>query len=87
MVEFNLPKNSQVKPGKVWNQASGNTRAFQVYRWNPDDEANPQLDTYHVDLDDCGPMVLDALIKIKMILTQRLHSDGLVVKVYADHVQ
>ncbi|MGC6390284.1 MAG: succinate dehydrogenase iron-sulfur subunit [Alphaproteobacteria bacterium] len=65
MVEFNLPKNSQVKPGKVWNQASGNTRAFQVYRWNPDDEANPQLDTYHVDLDDCGPMVLDALIKIK----------------------
>jgi succinate dehydrogenase / fumarate reductase iron-sulfur subunit len=65
MVEFNLPKNSQVKPGKVWNEASGNTRAFQVYRWNPDDEANPQLDTYHVDLDDCGPMVLDALIKIK----------------------
>ena len=26
---------------------------------------NPRIDTYDVDLDDCGPMVLDALIKIK----------------------
>jgi Succinate dehydrogenase/fumarate reductase, Fe-S protein subunit len=65
MVEFTLPKNSKVTNGKVWNQAEGRSRAFKIYRWNPDDEANPRLDTYHVDLDDCGPMVLDALIKIK----------------------
>ncbi len=65
MVEFTLPKNSKVTNGKVWNQAEGRSRAFKIYRWNPDDETNPRLDTYHVDLDDCGPMVLDALIKIK----------------------
>ncbi|RCL81022.1 MAG: succinate dehydrogenase iron-sulfur subunit, partial [SAR116 cluster bacterium] len=65
MVEFTLPKNSKVTNGKVWNQAEGHARAFKIYRWNPDDEANPRLDTYHVDLDECGPMVLDALIKIK----------------------
>ena len=37
----------------------------QDYRWSPDDGANPRVDTYHVDMDTCGPMVLDALIKIK----------------------
>lgn len=48
-------------------EASGtpNIKEFRVYRWNPDDAGNPQIDTYHVDLDNCGPMVLDALIKIK----------------------
>ena len=40
-------------------------RAFRIYRWNPDDGQNPRTDTYEVDLDACGPMVLDALIKIK----------------------
>ncbi|MCY3732255.1 MAG: succinate dehydrogenase iron-sulfur subunit [Rhodospirillaceae bacterium] len=40
-------------------------RAFSVYRYNPDSGANPALDTYDVDMDSCGPMVLDALIKIK----------------------
>ncbi len=38
---------------------------FRIYRWNPDDDANPHIDTYYVDRDDCGPMVLDALIWIK----------------------
>jgi len=40
-------------------------RAFKVYRWNPDDGKNPVIDTFEIDLNDCGPMVLDALIKIK----------------------
>ena len=40
-------------------------RVFQIYRWSPDDDENPRLDSFEVDLDDCGPMVLDALIKIK----------------------
>ena len=31
----------------------------------PDEDANPRYDTYEIDLDACGPMVLDALIKIK----------------------
>ncbi len=67
MVQLTLPKNSKVGEGKVWSEPSGggNIRAFRVYRWNPDDGGNPTVDTYHVDLDTCGPMVLDALIKIK----------------------
>ncbi|HUO93537.1 MAG TPA: succinate dehydrogenase iron-sulfur subunit [Rhizomicrobium sp.] len=72
MVQFNLPKNSQVKKGKAWPApvtANGKkpkrTKDFKVYRYNPDEDANPRMDIYRVDLDSCGPMVLDALIKIK----------------------
>jgi len=46
--------------------ASGsNMKEFKVYRYNPDTNEKPKLVSYNVDLDDCGPMVLDALIKIK----------------------
>ncbi|MDJ0947174.1 MAG: succinate dehydrogenase iron-sulfur subunit [Kiloniellales bacterium] len=67
MVEFALPANSKINAGKAWPKPEGakQTRTFKVYRWNPDDGANPQVDTYELDLEDCGPMVLDALIKIK----------------------
>lgn len=67
MVELTLPKNSQIGKGKAWksDKTSGNTKTFKVYRWNPDDGQNPQMDSYEVDMDNCGPMVLDALIKIK----------------------
>ncbi len=67
MVEFALPKNSKIGPGKTHKAPAGakNVKAFKVYRWDPDGDANPRLDTYEVDLDACGPMVLDALIKIK----------------------
>lgn len=67
MVEFALPKNSKVKKGKLHKAPEGatNVRNFQVYRWSPEDDENPRVDTYEVDMDTCGPMVLDALIKIK----------------------
>ena len=66
MVQFTLPKNSKIRTGKTWPKPEGtNLRKFQVYRWNPDDGENPRVDTYFVDLDKCGPMILDALIKIK----------------------
>ena len=67
MVEFALPANSKVQPGKTHEApaAAKEPRQFKIYRYNPDDKANPRLDTYTVDLADCGPMVLDALIKIK----------------------
>ena len=67
MVEFALPANSKVKPGKTHAAPAGakRPRDFKIYRYNPDTPENPRLDTYIVDLDDCGPMVLDALIKIK----------------------
>ena len=67
MVEFTLPKNSRVTEGKVWPKPAGAKRLieFRIYRWNPDDGANPRIDTFFVDRDDCGPMVLDAIIWIK----------------------
>ena len=65
MSEFVLPKNSRMSPGKTWPKAAAAAREFRIYRWNPDDGNNPRVDTYWVDLDDCGPMVLDALIWIK----------------------
>lgn len=67
MAEFSLPANSKVKDGKKWPAAAGAKRAktFRIYRWNQEDGENPHVDTYTVDLDDCGPMVLDALIKLK----------------------
>ncbi len=67
MVQFTLPKNSKIGTGKEWPKpaAATQTREFKVYRWNPEDGHNPRVDTYHVDLHDCGPMILDALIWIK----------------------
>jgi succinate dehydrogenase / fumarate reductase iron-sulfur subunit len=67
MVQLTLPRNSKVKTGKTWDKPSGaaNLREFKIYRWSPDEGGNPRVDTYFVDLDTCGPMVLDGLIKIK----------------------
>ena len=67
MVEFTLPANSKVKEGRIHRAVAGagRVRNFKIYRWNPDDGQNPHIDTYEVDMDTCGPMVLDALIKIK----------------------
>lgn len=67
MVQLTLPKNSTVQQGKSWPKpdGAGKVREFKIYRWNPDDGNNPRVDTYHVDTDDCGPMVLDALLWIK----------------------
>ncbi|MEK9741396.1 MAG: succinate dehydrogenase iron-sulfur subunit [Pelagibacteraceae bacterium] len=67
MVQFALPKNSTIQKGKYFSQKgqSKNIKKVNVYRWNPEDNQNPRLDTYEVDMDNCGPMVLDALIKIK----------------------
>jgi succinate dehydrogenase / fumarate reductase iron-sulfur subunit len=67
MVEFTLPKNSKVVRGKTHKAAAGAKRIkrFKIYRYDPDSGENPRLDTYEIDVDRCGPMVLDALIKIK----------------------
>ena len=67
MAQFTLPKNSKVKQGKTISAAGGakNKKVFRVYRWDPDSGENPSIDTYEIDLDKCGPMVLDAIIYIK----------------------
>lgn len=67
MAEFTLPKNSKIQTGKTFkaSQDAKNIKTFQVYRWDPEIGDNPRMDSYEIDLDKCGPMVLDALIKIK----------------------
>jgi succinate dehydrogenase / fumarate reductase iron-sulfur subunit len=67
MAEFKLPANSKIGKGKTYAASSDakNTKFFHVYRWDPDSGENPRVDTFEVDLDSCGPMVLDAVIKIK----------------------
>ncbi|MEJ2534183.1 MAG: succinate dehydrogenase assembly factor 2 [Gammaproteobacteria bacterium] len=67
MLQLRLPKESRPVRGKHHAAAEGaeHVRRFHVYRWDPDEGGNPRIDTYEVGLDDCGPMVLDAIIKIK----------------------
>jgi len=68
MAEFTLPKNSKVQPGKKIDAAAKDAarkKTFKVYRYDPDTNENPRLDEFTIDLDDCGPMVLDAIIHIK----------------------
>ena len=67
MAEFRLPKNSRPKKGGTVHKAEGaaKVRKFKVYRYDPDKRENQHFDTFEIDLDKCGPMVLDALIKMK----------------------
>ena len=66
MAEFFLPRNSVPKKGKSWPAEEGKRlKTFRVYRYDPDTGANPRWDRYTIDLDKTGPMVLDALVKIK----------------------
>jgi len=67
MVEFSLPKNSRLTEGKTFPAAADakNVKVFEVYRWDPDSGENPRIDHYEIDLEQCGPMVLDAILKIK----------------------
>ncbi|MCK6419084.1 MAG: succinate dehydrogenase iron-sulfur subunit [Alphaproteobacteria bacterium] len=74
MAELFLPANSKPHKGRTIDVANGAKRAksFHVYRYDPDDKdeksgqpKNPRMDTYVIDLDKCGPMVLDALGYIK----------------------
>lgn len=64
---FGVPNGSQIEPGRAWTVPEGATRTkqFKVYRYNPDSGEKLRLDLFEVDLDDCGPMILDALIWIK----------------------
>lgn len=67
MAEFRLPKNSRVTKGKRFDAPEGakNVKTFRIYRWEPEAGENPRVDSFEIDLDKCGPMVLDAVIKIK----------------------
>eukprot|EP00270_Netrium_digitus_P008963 TRINITY_DN2709_c0_g1_i1.p1 TRINITY_DN2709_c0_g1~~TRINITY_DN2709_c0_g1_i1.p1 ORF type:complete len:315 (+),score=51.42 TRINITY_DN2709_c0_g1_i1:59-946(+) len=42
-----------------------NLKKLAIYRWNPDKGSKPVMGTYTIDTNSCGPMVLDALLKVK----------------------
>ncbi len=67
MGKFTLDKKSRVVKGEVFNVANNakNKATVKIYRYNPDDNKNPQINTYILDLDVVGNMVLDVLIYIK----------------------
>jgi succinate dehydrogenase / fumarate reductase iron-sulfur subunit len=67
MAEFRLPPNSRVKEGKMHKSVKPckSPKKVKIYRYDPDSGENPRVDTYEIDTKECGPMVLDALIKIK----------------------
>ena len=67
MTQFRLPSGSEVRAG-AWHRAVGqaaHVRRFRIYRFDPDSDRNPRLDTYEIDMGACGPMILDVLLRIK----------------------
>jgi len=50
----------------AWGLRSEKKKTFAIYRWDPEQPGSkPKMENYEIDLNNCGPMVLDALIKIK----------------------
>ncbi|MFZ1100224.1 MAG: hypothetical protein WAN26_12570 [Steroidobacteraceae bacterium] len=72
---FPVPKNlgvsaeSRIERGRTWSAPMGATR---LKTFEMDSGHNPRLGSFEVDLDDCGPMVLDVLIWIKNVNTPSL---------------
>jgi succinate dehydrogenase / fumarate reductase, iron-sulfur subunit len=68
MVSLRLPSDSRVKRGKVHKSDAkdrSNIRKIHVYRYDPESDDNPRLDTFEIDTTTCGSMILDVIIKIK----------------------
>ena len=67
MSQFSLPQNSKILKGKHYKDETGsnNIKKVNVYRWDPSKSENPRIDTFEVDMNECGPKVLDILFKIK----------------------
>src|SRR6202453_5006041 len=66
MSEFTLPANSKVGGGKHWElaQPAEHVTSFRIYRSAPAKHSNPRMDTLDIARDACGPMGVDALVKI-----------------------
>ena len=66
MAEFRLPENSRIEQGKAHPAPDDakDPRTFRIYRWNRAQGGKPRMDSYTIDLEDTGKMVLDAILKI-----------------------
>ncbi len=64
---FGVTPELRIERGKTWRAPANAVRlkSFEIYRYDPESGQNPHVDIFEVDLDDCGPMVLDALFWIK----------------------
>jgi succinate dehydrogenase / fumarate reductase, iron-sulfur subunit len=74
MAEFRLPANSRILKGVIHPgpAAARDVRTVRIYRFNPDSGENPRLDTFTLEVQSCGPMVLDALIQLKAAVDSTL---------------
>ena len=60
MADFTLPANSKITSGDHYPAPDGasDVRVFQIYRWSPDDDANPRVDRFEDDLTMHGLTVI-----------------------------
>ncbi|CAF3690512.1 unnamed protein product [Rotaria socialis] len=59
-------RNAAAQASAAKTAAAPRTKTVSIYRWNPEEPSKkPFLQEYKIDLNECGPMVLDALLKIK----------------------
>jgi len=67
MADFKLPVNSIIKQGRLFKASKDvkHKKTFIIYRYDPETGQNPRTDRYEIDTDNCGAMVLDALLMIK----------------------
>ena len=69
MAEFFLDARSVVRQGEHFHakpeHEMSKPKTFAVYRYNPDDQSNPYISRYTIDLTETGSKVLDVLLWIK----------------------
>lgn len=61
-----VPPNKTSTISEASQSPEARTKTFHIYRWSPDKPSEkPKMQSYTLDLNKTGPMVLDALIRIK----------------------
>lgn len=68
-----VPESKTPTVNEPSTDANAKIKTFQIYRWNPDEPTSkPRMQSYTLDLNKTGPMMLDALIRIKNEIDQTL---------------
>jgi len=61
-----IPETKTSTQGEPELEKGAKVKTFHIYRWNPDEPTSkPKMQSYELDLNKTGPMMLDALIRIK----------------------
>jgi succinate dehydrogenase / fumarate reductase iron-sulfur subunit len=74
MADFKLPANSIIKQGHRFKapQNTQHKKTLIIYRYDPETKKNPRTDHYEINTDQCGAMVLDALLMVKNTMDSTL---------------